>query len=176
MRGCARAGPGHQLWRLGAHAKRLLWEDHQAVTAKGGHHWPSHCPWGVDRVPGTPGLALWGRAGRGQPHPGSGSEGPSRRPTGLPQLPAEGMREAAMALRVGRRQGMAQPWGWPGEGGEARLLGKPGPGGGGKGGPVPPQPRCPGRPAHFQQCSRELWGWSLSFWGQSSLAKARRKL
>lgn len=40
------------------------------------------------------------------------------------------------------------------------------------GGPTP----APLVPAHFQQCSRELWGWVFSFWGQSSLVKARRKL
>lgn len=42
-------------------------------------------------------------------------------------------------------------------------------------GPVPAS-QVPRKAAHFQQRSRELWGWTLSFWGQSSLVKARRKL
>lgn len=38
------------------------------------------------------------------------------------------------------------------------------------------QPQKGRAAAHFQHCSREPWGWTLSFWGQRSLVKALRKL
>lgn len=38
------------------------------------------------------------------------------------------------------------------------------------------QPHRSRAASHFQHCSREPWGWTLSFWGQRSLVKALRKL
>lgn len=42
----------------GAHTKRLLWEEHQAVTVQRADTWLSHCPWGAGIVAETPGLSL----------------------------------------------------------------------------------------------------------------------
>lgn len=115
----------------------------------------------------------------GRPHSGSGSEGLSGQPTELRPPQAGGLRDTGMASRVGRREGAAPT-------GERRQLGgrwqrrlprKPEPRGVvAVGGPCPSTPGAREGPSHFQQRSRELWGWILSFWGQSSLVKARRKL
>lgn len=87
-----------------------------------------------------------------------------------------------MALRVGQRQGGPPTWGAARTArretaGLAAREGKPEPRGEvAVGGPCPGIPGAYEGPAHFQQRSREPWGWILSFWGQSSLVKARRKL
>ena len=174
---------GRLLTRPGAHADHSLWEGHQAaLVQKGGRHRPPDRLWGAGGVAGIvpPGVKLGFERRGGRPGSGSGSRGRSGRPSELPPRQADGLRDSAVAFRAGWRRGVAHARGRPGRGRCGRLPRKPEPGGGGGGRPpLPPPPGTPGArqgPAHFQQCSRELCGWILSFWGQSSLVKARRKL
>lgn len=57
---CARAGANHWSRRPGAHHALALGRTSGSNCAKGGHHWPSHCLYGVDNVAGAPGLSLLG--------------------------------------------------------------------------------------------------------------------